>query len=162
MPGVRYWVCPISYGLRLTLCTLRIVLQLKEADALVEKYEVYHMRPGLHLFRGVFLMAMGAEEAQIEASFLEAIRIAKAEVGFVGETRRSNLCGIPSPKSERVRRMWSPVTSLVTGMSSVQLTQRIGAAERILRIDFLDHLIVGQATVGRPKYFSQLLEVGLP
>ena len=36
-----------------------------------------------------------------------------AKVGFTGETRRSNLRGIPSPKGERVRRTWIPATSLV-------------------------------------------------
>jgi hypothetical protein len=35
------------------------------------------------------------------------------EVDFARETRRSNLRGIPSPKSERVRRTWIPTTSLV-------------------------------------------------
>jgi hypothetical protein len=60
---------------------LPIVLQkleaIKEADALTEKYEAYHMRSGLYWLRAVFLAAMGAEEAQIEASFQEAIRFAK-------------------------------------------------------------------------------------
>jgi len=46
---------------------------------LVEKYEAYDMRFALHLHRGVFLTAMGAEEAQIEALFQEAIRIAKEQ-----------------------------------------------------------------------------------
>jgi len=37
----------------------------------------------------------------------------RAEVGFARETRRSNLRGIPSPKSERLTRTWIPTTSLV-------------------------------------------------
>ena len=36
------------------------------------------------------------------------------EVDFARETRRSNLRGIPSPKSERVTRTGIPATSLVT------------------------------------------------
>ena len=52
---------------------------IEEADALVEKYEEYNMRSGLHLLRGVFLAAMGADGIQIEASFREAIRIAKEQ-----------------------------------------------------------------------------------
>ena len=51
---------------------------IKEADALTEKYEEYHMRSGLYWLRAVFLAAMGAEEAQKNpASFREAIRFAK-------------------------------------------------------------------------------------
>jgi hypothetical protein len=52
---------------------------------LVEKYEAYDMRFALHLHRGVFLTAMGAEEAQIEASFQEAIRIAKEQKSISNE-----------------------------------------------------------------------------
>ena len=43
------------------------------------------MRSGLHRLRGVFLTAMGAEEAQIEASFQEAIRIAKEQKSISSE-----------------------------------------------------------------------------
>src|SRR6516164_1627221 len=37
----------------------------------------------------------------------------RAKVGVAKETRRSNLGGIPPPKSERVRRTWIPTTSLI-------------------------------------------------
>jgi hypothetical protein len=37
-----------------------------------------------------------------------------AEFGFARETRRSHLRGVPSPKSERVRRKWISSTFLVT------------------------------------------------
>ena len=61
-----------------------------------------------------FSRLLGADETQIEASFCEAIRIAKrAEVDFASETRRSNLRRIPPAKSERVRRTWIPTTSLI-------------------------------------------------
>jgi hypothetical protein len=60
---------------------------IKEADALIEKYEEYNMRSALYLLRGVFLTAMGAEEAQIEASFGEAIRIAKEQKSVADEKR---------------------------------------------------------------------------
>jgi hypothetical protein len=59
--------------------TLEALEAIKEADALVEKYEAYSMRSGLHLLRGVFLAAIGGEESQIEASFSEAIRIAREQ-----------------------------------------------------------------------------------
>jgi hypothetical protein len=45
------------------------------------------MRFALHLHRGVFLTAMGAEEAQIEALFQEAIRIAKEQKSVSREKR---------------------------------------------------------------------------
>jgi hypothetical protein len=41
----------------------------------------------LHRLRGVFLTAMGAEETQIEASFCEAIRIAKEQKSISLEKR---------------------------------------------------------------------------
>jgi hypothetical protein len=41
----------------------------------------------LHRLRGVFLVALGADEAQIEASFAAAIRIAKEQKSFSLEKR---------------------------------------------------------------------------
>jgi len=43
--------------------------------------------PELHRLRGVFLAAMGTEETQIEASFCEAIRIAKEQKSVSLEKR---------------------------------------------------------------------------
>ena len=43
--------------------------------------------PNLHRLRGVFLTAMGADETQIEASFREAIRIAKEQTSVSLEKR---------------------------------------------------------------------------
>jgi hypothetical protein len=59
-----------------------------------------------------------AEETQIEDSFCAAF---KAEVDFTAEARRSNLRGIPSPKTKRVRRTRIPTTSLVTARSALSL-----------------------------------------
>ena len=50
---------------------------LNEAEALAERFEQKEVFSRLHWLRGVFLAALGADEAQIEASFREAIRIAK-------------------------------------------------------------------------------------
>jgi predicted ATPase len=50
-----------------------------EAEALVERQEGRKRYAELHRLRGVFLTAMGADETQIEASFCEAIRIAKEQ-----------------------------------------------------------------------------------
>ena len=50
-----------------------------EAEALVKRFENRYWCAELHRLRGVFLTAVGADEAQIEASFCEAIRIAKGQ-----------------------------------------------------------------------------------
>jgi len=49
---------------------------LKEADAVDQRTEERECFAELHRFRGVFLAAIGADEAQIEASFCAAIKIA--------------------------------------------------------------------------------------
>ena len=50
-----------------------------EAEALAERFEEGLWYAELHRLRGVFLAALGAEGIQIEASFCEAIRIAKEQ-----------------------------------------------------------------------------------
>jgi adenylate cyclase len=60
---------------------------LNEAEALVERFENRYWCAELQRLRGVFLAAMGAEEAQIEASFCEALRIAKAQKSVSLEKR---------------------------------------------------------------------------
>jgi hypothetical protein len=52
---------------------------INEAEALAERFENRYWSAELHRLRGVFLAAMGADEAQIEASFDEAIKIAKEQ-----------------------------------------------------------------------------------
>ena len=60
---------------------------INEAEALAERFEQRVYCSGLHRLRGVFLAAIGAEEAQIEASFGEAIRIAKEQKAVSLEKR---------------------------------------------------------------------------
>ena len=75
---------------------------LREAEALVETREERWWCAELHRLRGVFLTAIGAEETEIEASFCEAIRIAKEQKSVSLEKRaRSNLRRISPPKSEQ-------------------------------------------------------------
>jgi tetratricopeptide (TPR) repeat protein len=50
-----------------------------EAEALAERIELRGMFSRLHRLRGVFLATVGAEETEIEASFCEAIRIAREQ-----------------------------------------------------------------------------------
>jgi hypothetical protein len=60
---------------------------IKEAEALVERYEDRFWCAELHRLRGMFLAATGAEEAQTEASFGEAIRVAKEQKSVSLEKR---------------------------------------------------------------------------
>ena len=60
---------------------------INEAQALAERFEQRFNFSSLHWLRGVFLTAMGAEEVQIEASFCEAIRIAKEQKSVSWEKR---------------------------------------------------------------------------
>ena len=52
---------------------------INEAEALAESFENRFWSTELHRLGGVFLAAIGADAAQIEASFCEAIRIAKEQ-----------------------------------------------------------------------------------
>src|SRR6202035_3283042 len=52
---------------------------INEAVAIAERFEHGYCRAELHRLRGVFFAALGAEEFRIEASFCEAIRIAKEQ-----------------------------------------------------------------------------------
>ena len=54
---------------------------------MAEKSEERQWRAELHRLRGVFLASMGADETQIEASFCEAIRIAKEQKSVSLEKR---------------------------------------------------------------------------
>ena len=49
----------------------------KKAEALAERSEERYWCAELHRLRGLFLVALGADEAQIEAAFGAAIKIAK-------------------------------------------------------------------------------------
>jgi glycogen debranching enzyme len=52
---------------------------INEAEALAQRFESHYWSAELHRLRGVFLATLGADEAQIEASFCEAIRMAKEQ-----------------------------------------------------------------------------------
>jgi hypothetical protein len=60
---------------------------ISEAEALVERSEERWWCADLHRLKGVFLTAMGGDETQIEASFCEAIRIAKEQKSVSLEKR---------------------------------------------------------------------------
>ena len=58
-----------------------------EAEALIERLENRYWSAELHRFRGVLLTAMGSDGTPIEASFCEAIRIAKQQKSVSLEKR---------------------------------------------------------------------------
>jgi hypothetical protein len=60
---------------------------ISEAEALVERFEERRWCAELHRLRGVFLVAIGADETQIEASFCAAITIAKEQKSVSLEKR---------------------------------------------------------------------------
>ena len=60
---------------------------INEAEAIAERFEERDCSAELHRLRGVFLTAMGADETQIEASFCEAIRIARQQKSVSLEKR---------------------------------------------------------------------------
>src|SRR6266404_6504003 len=61
--------------------------EINEAEALAERFEQHYCFAELHRLRGVFLAALGADETQIEASFCEAIRIAREQKSVSLEKR---------------------------------------------------------------------------
>jgi len=60
---------------------------INEAVAIAERFEHRYCSAELHRLRGVFLASIGADETQIEASFCEAIRIAKEQKSVSLEKR---------------------------------------------------------------------------
>ena len=67
--------------------TSEAVKAIREAVALAEEREERHWCAELHRLHGVFLTTMGADETQIEASFCEAIRIARGQKSISLEKR---------------------------------------------------------------------------
>jgi predicted ATPase len=87
---------------------------INEAEALAERFEVRMCCAELQRLRGVFLATLGADEAQIEASFNAAIRIAneqksaslarRAEATYAEYRRRKQ----ESLEEDEFRRLLSP------------------------------------------------------
>jgi len=66
---------------------------INEAKALAESFEQRDSLAELQRLRGVFLAALGAEETEIEGSFLEAIRIARQQKSVSQEKRAQEAYG---------------------------------------------------------------------
>jgi hypothetical protein len=87
MVGVPYYLALKAEALYLALRTSEALEAISEAEALAERFEERWWCAELHRLRGVFLAAIDADENQIEASFCEAIRIAKEQKSFSLEKR---------------------------------------------------------------------------
>jgi tetratricopeptide (TPR) repeat protein len=74
-------------ALHLANRTSEALKAINEAVAIAERFEHGYCSAELHRLRGVFLATLGADETQIEASFCEAIRIAKEQKSVSLEKR---------------------------------------------------------------------------
>ena len=85
--ALPYYLSLKAEALHLANRTSEALEAIKEAEVLVERFENRYWCAELHRLRGVFLAALGADETQIEASFCEAIRIAKEQKSISLEKR---------------------------------------------------------------------------
>jgi serine/threonine protein kinase/predicted ATPase len=85
--GMPIWLAVKAEALYLADRTYEALEALKQAEALAERFEVRWWSAELHRLKGAFLTATGADETEIEASFREAIRIAKEQKSVSLEKR---------------------------------------------------------------------------
>jgi hypothetical protein len=85
--GLPYFLSLKAEALHLANRTQEALVAIKEADALIEKYEDRNVRSRLCRLRGVFLAAIDADETEIEASFCEAITFAREQKSIPLEKR---------------------------------------------------------------------------
>jgi len=85
--GMPYYLGLKAEALYLAGRTREALEAIEEAQALVDRYEERNGCTRLHSLRGVFLAALGAEEAEIEAAFQAGIRIAKEQKSVSLEKR---------------------------------------------------------------------------
>jgi hypothetical protein len=81
-----YWLGLKAEALYLAHRTSEALESIEEA-IVAERSGLRYLSAELRRLRGVFLAALGAEESQIEASFSEAIRIAKEQKSVSLEKR---------------------------------------------------------------------------
>jgi predicted ATPase len=77
--GVAYYLALKAEALHLAGRASEALEAINEAEAVAERFEHRVHLGRLHRLRGVFLAAIAADEAQIEASFAAAFRIAKEQ-----------------------------------------------------------------------------------
>jgi predicted ATPase len=86
-PQMPIWLALKAEALHLANRTSEALEAIREAEGFVEKFEVRWWSAELHRLRSVFLAAIGGEQRHIEASFCEAIRIAKQQKSVSLEKR---------------------------------------------------------------------------
>jgi hypothetical protein len=77
--GIPFCLAIKAEALHLAGRTSEALEAIEEAEAQIEMTEERWCSAELNRLRGVFLAAMGADEAQVEASFCEAVRTAKRQ-----------------------------------------------------------------------------------
>ena len=85
--GVPYYLALKAEALYLAQRTSEALETIRAAETLVERSEDRHWCAELHRLRGVFLTAIGSDEAQIEASFCAAIKTAREQKSISLEKR---------------------------------------------------------------------------
>jgi len=85
--GLPFWLAVKAEALHLGDRTLEALEAINDAEAVAERFEQSYWFAELRRLRGVLLAALGADETQIEASFCEAIRIAKGQKSVSLEKR---------------------------------------------------------------------------
>jgi len=84
---VPYWLALKAEALHIANRASEAIEAINEAEAVAERREERWWCAELHRLRAVFLAAIGADENQIEASFHNAIRIAKQQKSVSLEKR---------------------------------------------------------------------------
>ena len=79
MLAMPYYLALKAEALHLADCTPEALEAIKEAEAVADRSEEHWCDAELHRLRGVFLAALGANEAQIEAAFHQAVRTAQQQ-----------------------------------------------------------------------------------
>ena len=85
--SIQFWLALKAEALHLADRTPEALEAIREAERQAERSEELWWCAELHRLRGVFLVAMGADETKIEASFCEAIRIAREQKSISLEKR---------------------------------------------------------------------------
>jgi serine/threonine protein kinase len=112
--AMPYYLALKAEALHLADRTSEALEAINEAEALIERREERWWSAELHRLRAVFLAALGAEETQIEASFCEAIRIAKRQKSVSLEKRaEATYTEYRRQKASGTAGTWIPTTSLV-------------------------------------------------
>jgi predicted ATPase len=90
--GVPYFLALKAETLFLADRTSEALEAINEAKALAERFEHRNALSEMHRLHGIFLAALGADENQIEASFCEAIRIAREQKSILRATCAQVTC----------------------------------------------------------------------